>query len=119
MLYFLLACSILTSLVAVAGIGLSAYLYGITQTQGYLIVEGKRRERRLSREKETWQNLTLQRSGLGTLKRRPERQDPRPPTRTFVAPSQAINEMRGQDNKVPPAIQRQFRDAIIQEGANQ
>lgn len=101
--------TLIASIFAVAGIACSAYLYGVIQTQGLLVAEGKRRERRHQRTAEMWQSKLLERSGLGGLHRRPApKGDITQPTRVVVSPSQAINDLKQQHNKVPPAIKHSF-----------
>jgi hypothetical protein len=95
-------------------------MWGENKTKAKWIVELRRREHRAIRATELWQSKAIERAGLGPLRREPKKQsDPQPPARRFVAPSQAINELRKDEalgipapkqstGRVPPAIGDEF-----------
>lgn len=124
MLYLLIALSLIliaTSIVAVGALLFVGYLFGQVRVLTKMVVEGKRREARLSRDLDLWQTKLLEKSGMGQLRRRVFTPDEsqKTPARKFVAPSQAIAELkRGNDTglkQVPAANRETVPVAIKQE----
>jgi hypothetical protein len=124
LLYLVIGTVVILGLAGVFGAGvlLAAVgtLYGENKAKNKWIVELRRREHRSKRETELWQSKAIERAGLGPLRREHKTAtDPKPPARRFVAPSQAINELKKDESlgiptpkqttgKVPPAIGQEF-----------
>lgn len=124
MLYLLIALSLIyfaTSAVAVGALLFVGYLFGQVRVLKKMVVEGKRRETRLSRDLDLWQAKLLEKSGIGQLRRRVFAPDDgtKNPARKFVSPSQAIAEMKRENDtgikQVPAANRETVPVAIKQE----
>lgn len=123
MLYLLIALSLIyfaTSIVAVGALLFVGYLFGQVRVLTKMVVEGKRREARLSRELDLWQTKLLEKSGIGQLRRRVFTPDDsqKNPARKFVSPSQAIAEMKRENDtgiKQVPAANRETVPAAIKQ----
>jgi len=124
MLYLLIALSLIyfaTSVVAVGSLLFVGYLFGQVRVLKKMVVEGKRREARLNRDLDLWQAKLLEKSGIGQLRRRVFTPDdtPKNPARKFVSPSQAIADMKRQNDtgikQVPAANRETVPVAIKQE----
>jgi hypothetical protein len=92
-------------------------MYGENKTKAKWIVELRRREHGAIRATELWQSKAIERAGLGPLRRETKtRTEPQPPPRRFVAPSQAINELKKDDALgIPKSTTKQVPEAIGQE----
>jgi hypothetical protein len=93
-------------------------LYGENKAKGRSIVDARRREHRSSRELRLWQEKVLERTGAGTLTRRVYKENPDKPARRFVAPSQAVNELKQEHSglkQVPPARKETVPTSIKEE----
>lgn len=98
------------TLITLASAVSAAYLFGLTKLQSKMIVESKRREKRLYRDAYKWQNVYVKSKG-GKL-----REEPTPPkeeqkARRIVSPSEVIAEIKNPTIKtpsVPKKIETEF-----------
>jgi hypothetical protein len=87
--------SVFASGVALAAVFTAGNLHGQHKLLNKMIVDSRRRERRNRRDIETWQSKFLEKSGVGTLRRRVYQDtEAKLPVRRFVSPSEAINELK-------------------------
>lgn len=119
MLILLIIGFICASLYGVIATGAAVYFYATQQMTNKAIKEIKRDKRRSLRGLELWQTKALELGRLGSLRKRdlPEPNETPKPIRTFVAPSQAINDLKKQISsgisKVPPAISTPFLEDAV------
>jgi hypothetical protein len=101
-------------LITIAASVCASYLYGLTKLQAKMIVEGKRREKRLHNSLNLWQNVYVKSKG-GALKEQPPKNTEQKPARKIVSPSEVIAELKEpkiQVKPVPQAIEAEFMESV-------
>lgn len=89
----------------------TAYLYGLNQIKTKMLVESKRREKRLDINLRTWQNAYVRKTGASLKPQPPKESEDQQKGRRIVSPSEVIAEMKQptiRTSAVPKAIQEEF-----------
>ena len=115
-----MTATLITQLIALLiAVFFAVYFFAANILLRKSLVEAKRREKRLTINLNSWQNVFLRKVGAGTLKPAPANKDKdetEPPTRRIIAPSQAIAEAKQQNvtqntPTVPKSVENEFLTA--------
>ena len=106
----LIIFTIIWTLTVILATVYGAYLFGMDKMKSKMLVDFKRREKRLQNSLGMWQNAYVKAKG-GELKPKPPREPSESKPKRIVAASEVVSELKNTTiltEKVPKAIEQEF-----------